>query len=126
MIEIENLTKYCGLSAFRYWAFPSPQFDHVPAEQMAAEAEPAPDPGAPLASPAPPPPPARPAPRPARAEPRVEPVRPMPLSVLGEVAAVLNPPDPDPTPAPAPSRSTRPARAARSAWRAATSPPRPR
>lgn len=110
MIEIEHLTKACGLSAFRYWTFPAPRFDNVPASQISAEPEAAPDPGAAQS------PPAMPTPGPTRVEPTVEPVRPVPLSVLREVTAVL-------TPTPVSARSTRPARAARSAWRAATSPP---
>jgi hypothetical protein len=119
MIEIENLTKACGLSEFRYWTFPSPGFDNVPASQISGEpeAEPKPDP-APGPSAAQTAHVAR-ASGPTRVEPSVEPARPVPLSVLGEVAAVINP-------APASAKSTRPARAARSAWRAAASPPHPR
>lgn len=113
MIEIEHLTKACGLSEFRYLTFPSPRFDDVPVSQLSEEAEPASDPGVTQ------PPPAARASGSAQVEPRIEPDRPMPSSVLGEVAAVL-------TPVAASARSTRPPRAARSAWRAATSPPPPR
>ncbi len=112
MIEIDHLMKACGLSAFRYRTFPTPRFDNIPASQISGEVEPEPAPSSNAAQSAP-------AAPPARAEPRVEPVRPLPPSVLGEVAAVL-------TPAPASVRSTRPVRAVRSAWRAATSPPHAR
>jgi hypothetical protein len=120
MIEIENLTKACGLSAFRYWVFPPPRFDNVAEPQIPPEPVRAPDPAALQA------PPATFAPGPARAESRVEPARPMPVSVLGEVAAVLNPAASDPSPLAPTARSTRSARTARSAWRAAASPPHSR
>lgn len=145
MIEIENLTKSCGLSAFRYWAFPPRRFDDVPEWQTAPEAGHAPDPVAPA------PPPATHAPGPPRVEGTLATARPAPASVLGEVAAAvapaageanprpasarpvqgsvlgdvaaaLNTANSAPNHAPAPTRPTRAGRVARSAWRAATSP----
>ena len=118
MIEIDNLTKACGLLAFQYWTFPSPRFDNVPESATSAATKPPPGVGAPE------PPPATFPAAPARTEPRLEraisalrpepePVpagsaKPAPQSVLHEVAATLSP-------APPTLRSGRASRTARSA-----------
>ncbi len=127
MIEIDALTKACGLLAFEYWTFPSPHFDNDP-DSLSAEVDPTPVVLAPEA------PPAIIPTGPARTEPRLEPTMkelrpqpepvrtepatPAPQSVLREVASALSPALPA-------ARSARPTRAARSAWRAATSPHHP-
>jgi hypothetical protein len=112
VIEIEALTKALGLSAFRYRIFPAPLFDDVPASVMSSDAEPATGVGAAEPTPA-----TLGAP-PAPAEPHLAPSPPAVHSVLREVA--------DLNPAPFAGRSARPSRAARSAWRTATSPQQPR
>ena len=111
MIEIDALTKACGLLTFRYRSFPAPSFDNVSVALTSPEVERAPgvvateSPRATL-----PPEPA--------AAPGLGPGAPAPHSVLREIAA-LSPPS-------AAVKSVRPNRAARAAWRAATSPQQPR
>jgi hypothetical protein len=112
MIEIDALTKACGLSTFRYRSFPAPPIDAVAAPLISPEAEPVAGVGAAESPPAT----LRAAATPA--EPWLERATPAPQSVLGEVAAL--------SPAPAAAKSARPSRAARSAWRAATPAHQPR
>jgi hypothetical protein len=134
MIEIDTLTKACGLAGWRYHTFPSPRFDTVPepppsAQPEQASAETLPESLAAL--------PSEPALPKARLEPSLKPrlepalttLRPAPVapapaapavpSVLQEVAAALSP-------APAAPRPGRSGRTVRSAWRSATSSQQPR